>query len=295
MKRHAYLILAHNNFNQLKKLVKLLDDPRNDIFIHIDGKARFNDEGWDRICTHSKLTLLKKRINVRWGGTSIMRSELALLKESTASGEYAYHHLLSGMDLPIKDQDTIHEFFDRNDGKEFLDYWDPGPDIIDRVIWYTPFNEMEHNFIFHAINKACRNCQRLAGRQINRDIDFKYASQWFSITDSLARYVTSREEWLDKTFRHTTICDEIFLPTIVWDSPFKNNIFGMENGIQPGNGNMRFIDWSRGGNRRHPWTFRNDDWELLMGVPHLWARKFNEKTDNEIIERIYRKFTKGNS
>ena len=27
-KRHAYLILAHKNFGQLRKLVELLDDPR---------------------------------------------------------------------------------------------------------------------------------------------------------------------------------------------------------------------------------------------------------------------------
>ena len=39
MKRHAYLILAHTNFGQLRKLLELLDDPRNDIFVHVDGKA----------------------------------------------------------------------------------------------------------------------------------------------------------------------------------------------------------------------------------------------------------------
>ena len=37
--RHAYLILAHNNFKQLSKLVSLLDDRDNDIFIHIDKKS----------------------------------------------------------------------------------------------------------------------------------------------------------------------------------------------------------------------------------------------------------------
>lgn len=29
--RHAYLIMAHNNFSQLKILLSLLDDERNDI------------------------------------------------------------------------------------------------------------------------------------------------------------------------------------------------------------------------------------------------------------------------
>ena len=35
-KRHAYLIMAYNNWRQLRMLLELLDDPRNDIYIHID-------------------------------------------------------------------------------------------------------------------------------------------------------------------------------------------------------------------------------------------------------------------
>lgn len=35
---HAYLIMAHKNIEQLKKLLKLLDAPDNDIFLHIDKK-----------------------------------------------------------------------------------------------------------------------------------------------------------------------------------------------------------------------------------------------------------------
>ena len=36
--KHAYLILAHNEFEVLRKLISALDDPRNDIFIHFDEK-----------------------------------------------------------------------------------------------------------------------------------------------------------------------------------------------------------------------------------------------------------------
>ena len=38
--KHAYLIMCHNNFEQLKLLLKLLDDERNDIYVHIDKKAK---------------------------------------------------------------------------------------------------------------------------------------------------------------------------------------------------------------------------------------------------------------
>lgn len=32
MKKHAYMIMAHNNWKILEKLLLLLDDQRNDIF-----------------------------------------------------------------------------------------------------------------------------------------------------------------------------------------------------------------------------------------------------------------------
>lgn len=39
MNKHAYLIIAYNNREALKKLVRLIDYVRNDIYIHIDKKA----------------------------------------------------------------------------------------------------------------------------------------------------------------------------------------------------------------------------------------------------------------
>lgn len=38
MDKHAYLIMAHNEFDILEKQLILLDDYRNDIYIHIDKK-----------------------------------------------------------------------------------------------------------------------------------------------------------------------------------------------------------------------------------------------------------------
>ena len=37
--KHAYLILAHNEFWLLQTLIGCLDDPRNDIYVHIDQKV----------------------------------------------------------------------------------------------------------------------------------------------------------------------------------------------------------------------------------------------------------------
>ena len=159
-KRHAYLILAHKNFGQLRKLVELLDDPRNDIFIHVDGRADFDPAGWDKVCGYSALKFLEHRYMVHWGGVSIMRSELALLKEAASHGHYAYYHLLSGMDLPIKDQDTVHAFFERNSGSEFLNLWRMRKNNYWRFNYWAPFPEGGGVPMLNFLNNVCKAMQK---------------------------------------------------------------------------------------------------------------------------------------
>lgn len=42
MDKYAYLIIAHSNLKQLQQLLLLLDDPRNDISIHLDLKSNLD-------------------------------------------------------------------------------------------------------------------------------------------------------------------------------------------------------------------------------------------------------------
>ncbi len=291
MGKHAYLILAHKNFGQLRKLISLLDNPRNDIYVHVDAKAGdFNPDDFKDITRHSQLKILPTRLSVNWGGVSIMRSELLLLKAAVADGQHDYYHLLSGMDLPIKSQDTIHSFFDTNKGKEFINLWEFKKSTLSRFRYYTIFPEGEGRFRTRIINHIFKGLQMAVGYRINRDVDFRFGSQWFSITHELARYVSDHEDWLEKVFRHTSTCDEIFLPTLVAASPFAKNLYistPVKNQKEVNMANMRFIDWSRGESVRHPWTFRAEDFDQLMNAPHFWARKFDETADSEVIDKIY--------
>ena len=174
-----------------------------------------------------------------------------------------------------------------NAGYEFIDFWRMDEDTLSRVRWYTPFPESERNFIGHAVNKTCRNIQKACGSGINGDVDFKCGSQWFSITDEMARYVISQEEWLWKTFGHTIICDEIFLATLAAASPLRDRLYrNPDNPPEVKASRIRLIDWTRGESIRHPWTFRAGDFEMLMNAPQFWARKFDEKVDSEIIDRV---------
>lgn len=288
--KHACLILVHTQPAQVRTLLSLLDDPRNDIYVHIDRKAPFGAEALDGCCVRSTVHFIEPRISIHWGGSNMMLATLALLRAATAT-PHAYYHLFSGQDLPIKDQDTIHAFFAAHAGQEFLQFWPSDPSETRRATSFCLFPESAGVLPAKIANKLVRGVMKPFGG-INRDLDLRLSSSWFSITDACARYVVSREAWLKKRFVHTMMPDEVFIGTVVWDSPFRERIFDDSIHLEREEdkrtllaGNLRLIDWARG-STLHPWVFREEDWDLLVGSPCLWARKFDRRVDARIIERL---------
>lgn len=102
-KKHAMLIMAHNQFEILEKLMTQLDHERNDIYIHIGRKSRgFEQSYFENICKQGKVVFIP-RMSVHWGDSSQTKCELSLIEAALSTGqEYLYLHLLSGSDLQIK-------------------------------------------------------------------------------------------------------------------------------------------------------------------------------------------------
>src|SRR5699024_9194944 len=117
--KHAYLIIAHHEFEVLSRLLLSIDDERNDIYIHFDKKVKSIPSIQ---VNNANLFILKDRVDVRWGDVSQIVCEFLLLKESYSNGSYQYYHSLSGVDMPLKSQNEIHDFFTRNLGKEFIGF-----------------------------------------------------------------------------------------------------------------------------------------------------------------------------
>ena len=139
MNRHAYLIMAFNHFDLLKKLIILLDDKRNDIFIHVDIKSEDFDESYFKNVTKYSNVYFIKRKAVFWADYSMIDVELDLLTNDCKSDKYKYYHLISGCDLPLKTQNEIHEFMDGND-YEYLG-------IYPKEVWYSVRRvKFYHNF-----------------------------------------------------------------------------------------------------------------------------------------------------
>lgn len=285
-KKHAYLIMAHNKFDMLCHLLKLLDDERNDIFLHIDLKAK--DVPYEEIkksVNLSKLTFVE-RIDVIWGSFTQIQCEMELIKSATNNDEYQYLHLLSGLDLPIKSQNEIHNFFDKNNGKEFLDIETEENDRYTRsrcrYYWFFQKYNARHSkkTVFNLLEGISVRIQRtLKLNRIPNEIEIKKGANWFSITGAFAKYIVSLDEKIKKHFKYTFCADEVFIQTILYNSDFRKNLFISTDGDPV---NRRLIDWKRG----NPYVFRKDDIDMIESSNCLFARKFDNDIDSDIISEI---------
>ena len=277
--KHAYLILAHGQWELLDILLDCIDDERNDIFVHIDAKVGRLPE------LHTEkagLFILDKRVDVRWGDVSVVEAEYVLFEHAVAHGPYAYYHLLSGADLPLKTQDYIHSFCKENQGKEFIGYTLTSitPEVERKARrWHLfPRQFKSRNLLIKAVRAGFLRLQELFGIRRNRNVDFKKGSQWVSVTDDMARCFIDNKDWVMKTFTHTFCADEMVFHTLCWMSPLRSNIWCTTDDAR---GCMRAIGWHDG--CLNDWS--PADYDTLAKSDALFARKFN-CSDMGFVKRI---------
>ena len=277
--KHAYLILAHNEFGLLQTLISCLDDARNDIFVHIDRKVASLPELW---AENAGLFVLEDRVNVFWGDFSVVEAEYKLLEASAMNDEYEYYHIISGVDLPLKSQDEIHRFFERNRGKEFLGFstYDTVDEVRRKVNrWHLfPHDFKNKSAVKKVLRAGFIRLQEVFHLTRNKDYAFRKGTQWASLTDGFVRTLIANKSLVRKLFTHTFCADEIYKQTICWNTGFRQNVFDMGN---EGHGCMRAIGWKN--NSIVDWD--RSDYEELRDSDAMFARKFNSK-DPGFIQSI---------
>lgn len=187
--------------------------------------------------------------------------------------------------MPIKTQEYIHYFFEKNNGKNYMNF-DKDIDIDkyvrQRIKEYhilqnripTKFKILEK--LVKLLEKLIISIQKIVkiDRTQNCNIKFYKGANWISITKEMAKYIIEKEEFIKRFFYKSLCADEMFVQTIAMNSPYKETIEDTS---------LRLVDWKRG----RPYIWRKQDFEEIINSKKLWARKFSEKVDGEIIEQIY--------
>ncbi|MCI8486654.1 MAG: beta-1,6-N-acetylglucosaminyltransferase [Clostridia bacterium] len=294
VQKHAYLIMAHDDFYILEKLLELIDDKRNDIFLHVDKKSKsFDREKIIKIIKNSNIYFID-RMEINWGGFSQVKCELKLLETATQNRNYTYYHLLSGIDMPLKTQNEIHKFMNENLGKIFIHFAgekiEKEHEIKERISRYYPMQEyMKHkNKIVRKISMNLKNI--IEKIQIKLKIDrtkkidkaIKTGANWFSITDECAKYILENKKYIYKHFKSSYCADELFIQTLIYNTKFMDKLYYNkmdDNYISC----MRKIDWTRG----CPYIYKSEDFDELIHSNYIFARKFSTDVDKKIVDLIY--------
>ena len=108
----AYLIIAHDQPRQFKRMIKALDSEYVSFFVHIDSKRNISEFS----CSNFKdnVIFIKNRISVVQGGFSLTQAMISLMRKASIRNEFDYFIFLSGRDYPIKDNNYIYNFLKRN-------------------------------------------------------------------------------------------------------------------------------------------------------------------------------------
>ena len=179
--KQAYLIEAHKCDEMLLTLLRMLDVPWNDIFIHMDSKnTDYQPETVECRMKYAKV-FHAKRHSVVWGGVSQVKAELVLLKTAVAHGPYQHYHLISGVDLPIQTQEDIRAFFEANPDVEFV-HFDPHPfsPFNDERVYYRHFFQnidLRRHPVLGVINGILLSGQKLLKIKRNQDVHFNKGQQ----------------------------------------------------------------------------------------------------------------------
>lgn len=270
--KHAYLIIAHGSIPLLKQLIALVDDKRNDIFIHVDAKLNVLPDLRSR---YSKLEFTPIRIDVRWGDKSLVEVELLLFETAQAAGPYKYYHLLSGADLPVKSQDYIHDTCDKLAGKEFVGFVKESVSDLARVNKFHLFtkhyksNNIFEKIFWKTLRAICETVVNVVVPKRKFEQEFKKGCNWVSITEDFCKYLVTRKNDILHIYRYSQYCDEVFLQTELWNSPFRTKIYDLKDEYHSC---LREIDWMRG----NPYVWKTkEDFEYLIKSESFFARKFS--------------------
>lgn len=280
----AYIIVAHNNFELLKKNLRKLYRKEDIFFIHINSSVDNNEfNKLKKELSIFKNVIFMKRINVVWGKSQLLDISLTAINyliENKFKFEYCF--FLSGVDYLIKRKETLHEFLINNNSKEYIGIVEMNSSYENRYKYYhTNFIDklkMLNNNRKLVVLEA-KICQKLRLKPRYHIVEEIYkGSPWWCLTSDainyIYRFVNANYEFR-QFFKNVLMPEEMFYQTILMNSnKFKEKVT---------KSNLTYIDWN---SNPAPKTLDLDDFDQIIESNKFFVRKLDEKVSYDLIKKI---------
>lgn len=266
----AYFILVHRFPEQFKRCFKAIYNPDNYYLIHMDKKASNSlHENVKKFLIDFPNASILDSENVIWGGYSMVQVELNGIKELLRlHTDWDFYINLSGQDFPLKSQNDIRDFLEKNRKNNFIKVADQAlvrPETMNRVENY--FVETDTDF-----------SNSTKKRPFLKDVTPYIGGQWMILTRECCEFFSNSKETatIERFYHNTLIADESFFQTVLMNTSFGGTIV---------NDDKRAIIWIPDGDiKLRPKTFTKDDMPFLLAGNNLFARKFDEIKDSAVLE-----------
>ena len=279
--------MAHKNMAQLSRLIAYFTHDC-DVFVNIDKKSEVSANEIDELGSMPQVRAIY-RCSVNWGGFSILRTEMFMLREALKHSDAGYFHLISGQDYPVKPLSQFLDFFEQRNGEEFLQYvelpsprWEGG--TFSRFQYYYPYDWTQkgkdaRRWVLKIVEFQKRH--RLKHR-IPDYFDHLYGnSQWFSLSreacDKLVQFTQDHPSHYRRMWM-TFAPEESYTATVLMNLMPKDRFSRW---------NYRFIRWKRE-NGNNPANLDASHFHFLLERNFLFARKMELPCSQNLMRLIDR-------
>ncbi|KAA1243714.1 beta-1,6-N-acetylglucosaminyltransferase [Aquimarina sp. RZ0] len=273
----AYFILVHHFPRQFKRLFKAIYHPENHYLIHIDQKTDINIKKDIKafIEDYSNAYVLKNE-NIVCGGYSMVQSQINGMKYLlNRCLKWDFFINLSDQDFPLKSQDFILDFLNRNKGKNFIK-------IVNQIMERPSTPNRVENY-FQEIDIGFSGIPYK--RSFMKNVTSYVGGQWMILTRACCEFICESPEVkkFEDFYHKILIADESFFQTALMNTSFKETII---------NDDKRVVIWIADGDiKLKPKTLTGSDIDFLMQGDNLFARKFDERVDESILDTLEKVLT----
>ncbi len=292
--KHAFLITAYKDAEQLGFLINELCHFNSEVYIHIDKRStELITEIIQKYTSLKNIHFIQDPIKVHFGGFSHLQAILILLYEAYKNKANDYFHLISGQDLPVRSKKEFESFFEKNNGKDFITHfklphegWENGG--LNRIELYHLNDIIDpKGNLFSKFNKkfiSLQNMFRIKRKRPRYIHSYYGGGTWWSLSRNAITAVidfNKKHPRFINYFKSTHCGEELFFQTVLLNCDYKNEMV---------NNDLRYINWSTKHNSC-PALLDFEDLEPILKQEHFFARKFDGKISAELREEI-QKITK---
>lgn len=272
MTRIAYVVSAYKLPAQLERLLRRLAGPGVSFTVHVDRKTQRAVYNEMVARTRDLDVQFLPRHRSHWGGFGHVRATLKGIDHLVPENvPFDYVVLLTGQDYPLRSPAAIASFLGAADGRSFMSHWTlPHPEWASR----GGLGRVEN---WHAITYRRLHLAVPLRRRLPLGLEPYGGSPYWCLSrrvvDFVHGFVYANPHYV-RFFEHVFIPDELFFQTIVMNSPLRDTVE---------NNNLRYIDWSH---EPAPVVFTSADLDRLVSSGKVFARKFDETVDAEILDLL---------